>query len=256
MHQSAGLFNNPADPNFRQSCNFGVMASADQESSEHAGFDGARARMRLRVPSVAERVAEELRYQLAEGFLVPGAKLTEATIAEDLGVSRNTVREAFAELAGERLLIRQPNRGVYVATLEAGDIHDVYTVRRAIEVSSIRAGGSPERVAAVRAAVEEGKLAAAANDNEGLGSANQHFHGAIVALAESNRLNTIMAQILAEMRLYFHKATMNAHFYSDWLAENEQICAALEAGELERAGDLLLAYLNRSEQQQAAIHGE
>ncbi|ABM07609.1 GntR family transcriptional regulator [Paenarthrobacter aurescens] len=232
------------------------MAGADQDSSEHAGFDSARARVRMKVPSVAERVAEELRYQLAEGFLVPGAKLTEATIAEDLGVSRNTVREAFAELAGERLLLRQPNKGVFVATLEAGDIHDVYTVRRAIEVSSIRAGGSPERIAAVRAAVEEGKRAAAANDNEGLGSANQHFHGAIVALAESNRLNTIMAQILAEMRLYFHKATMNAHFYSDWLKENEQICSALEAGERERAGDLLLAYLNRSEQQQTAIHGE
>ena len=232
------------------------MASEDQEPSEHAGFDGARARVRMKVPSVAERVAEELRYQLAEGFLVPGAKLTEATIAEDLGVSRNTVREAFAELAGERLLLRQPNKGVFVATLEAGDIHDVYTVRRAIEVSSIRAGGSPERIAAVRAAVEEGKRAAAANDNEGLGSANQHFHGAIVALAESTRLDTIMAQILAEMRLYFHKATMNAHFYSDWLKENEHICSALEAGELERAADLLLAYLNRSEQQQTAIHGE
>ncbi|MEV7606867.1 GntR family transcriptional regulator [Paenarthrobacter sp. NPDC089322] len=232
------------------------MADAEQQTGEQAGFDGARARVRMRVPSVAERVAEELRYQLAEGFLLPGAKLTEATIAEDLGVSRNTVREAFAELASERLLVRLPNRGVFVATLEAGDIHDVYTVRRAIEVSSIRAGGSPERIAAVRAAVDEGKRAAAAGDSEGLGSANQHFHGAIVALAESNRLNTIMKQVLAEMRLYFHKATMNAHFYSDWLKENERICSALEAGELDRAGDLLLAYLNRSEQQQAAIHGE
>lgn len=232
------------------------MAGAEQQMNEHAGFDSARARVRMRVPSVAERVAEELRYQLAEGFLVPGAKLTEATIAEDLGVSRNTVREAFAELASERLLIRQPNRGVYVATLEAGDIHDVYTVRRAIEVSSIRAGGSPERIAAVRAAVEEGKRAAAANDNDGLGSANQHFHGSIVALAESSRLNTIMKQVLAEMRLYFHKATVNAHFYSDWLEENEKICSALENGELEKAGDLLLAYLNRSEQQQASIHGQ
>ena len=167
------------------------MAGAEQQTNEHPGLDSARARVRMRVPSVAERVAEELRYQLAEGFLVPGAKLTEATVAEDLGVSRNTVREAFAELASERLLIRQPNRGVYVATLEPGDIHDVYTVRRAIEVSSIRAGGSPERIAAVRAAVEEGKRAAAANDNDGLGSANQHFHGAIVALAESARLNMV-----------------------------------------------------------------
>jgi hypothetical protein len=33
-----------------------------------------------------------------------------------------------------------------------------------------------------RAAVEEGKSAAAAVDNERLGSANQHFHGALVAM--------------------------------------------------------------------------
>jgi DNA-binding GntR family transcriptional regulator len=208
------------------------------------------------MPSVADRVADELRLQLAEGILLPGTRLTESTIAEDLGVSRNTVREAFAELASERLVIRQPNRGVFVASLEPGDIHDVYTVRRTIEVSAIRGGGSPEAVAAVRAAVEEGKLAAAANDDEGLGTANQHFHGAIVALAGSRRLNTIMSQVLAEMRLFFHKATLDAHFYSGYLKDNEEICAALEAGELDRAAELLLAYLDRSEEKQTEVHGE
>lgn len=208
------------------------------------------------MPSVADRVADELRLQLAEGVLLPGTRLTESTIAEDLGVSRNTVREAFAELASERLVVRHPNRGVFVASLEAGDIHDVYTVRRVIEVSAIRGGGSTEAVAAVRAAVEEGKVAAAANDDEGLGTANQHFHKAIVALAGSRRLNTIMSQVLAEMRLFFHKATMDAHFYSGYLKDNEEICVALEAGELDRAAELLLAYLDRSEEKQAEVHGE
>ena len=92
-------------------------------------------------------------------------------------------------------------------------------------------------MAAVRAAVEEGKAAAAANDEEGLGSANQHFHGAIVALAGSRRLDTIMSQVLAEMRLFFHKATVDAHFYRGYLPDNEEICTALEAGDLDRAGD-------------------
>ncbi|MBT2536019.1 GntR family transcriptional regulator [Arthrobacter sp. ISL-69] len=220
------------------------------------GTSPAAARLRVAVPSVADRVADELRLQLAEGVLLPGARLTESTIAEDLGVSRNTVREAFAELASERLVVRHPNRGVFVASLEAGDIHDVYTVRRVIEVSAIRGGGSPEAVAAVRAAVEEGKVAAAGNDDEGLGTANQHFHKAIVALAGSRRLNTIMSQVLAEMRLFFHKATMDAHFYGGYLKDNEEICAALEAGELERAAGLLLAYLDRSEEKQAEVHGE
>ena len=69
----------------------------------------------MAIPSVADRVAAELRLQLAEGLLLPGARLTESTISEELGVSRNTVREAFAELAAERLVIRQPNRGVFAA---------------------------------------------------------------------------------------------------------------------------------------------
>jgi DNA-binding GntR family transcriptional regulator len=215
----------------------------------------AASRLRMAVPSVADRVAAELRLQLAEGMLLPGTRLTESTLAEELGVSRNTVREAFAELAAERLVVRHPNRGVFVASLAPGDIHDVYTVRRAIEVSAIRGGGSPERVAAVRAAVEEGKAAAAANDDEALGNANQHFHGAIVALAGSPRLDTIMSQVLAEMRLFFHKATMDADFYRGYLDDNEEICAAVEAGELDRASELLLAYLDRSEAKQTAVHG-
>lgn len=228
---------------------------ADNDAGQGRAGRGAAARLRVAVPSVAERVADELRLQLAEGALLPGTRLTESTIAEELGVSRNTVREAFAELTSERLVVRHPNRGVFVASLGADDIHDVYTVRRAIEVSAIRGGGTPEAVAAVRAAVEEGKRAAAADDEEGLGSANQHFHGAIVALADSPRLHAIMSQVLAEMRLSFHKASADAHFYRGYLKNNEEICAALEAGELDRAGNLLLAYLDRSEADQSAIHG-
>ncbi len=215
---------------------------------------GGAARLRVAVPSVATRVAAELRLQIAEGDLQPGAKLKEEALSEALGVSRNTVREAFAELVSERLLVREPNRGVFVASLGAKDIHDVYTVRRAIEVSAVRGGGSPERIAAVRAAVEEGKAAAAAGDSEQLGSANQHFHGALVALAESRRLNTIMSQVLAEMRLFFHKASIDGGFYQDWLADNEKICQAIEDGDNERAAERLTDYLLRSEEQQASVH--
>ena len=225
-------------------------------SEASAGALAAAARLRIAVPSVADRVAAELRQQLADGVLLPGTRLTESVIAEELGVSRNTVREAFAELAAERLVVRHPNRGVFVASLGPGDIHDVYTVRRAIEVSALRGGGTPERVAAVRAGVVDGNGAGAADDEEALGTANQHFHRAIVALAGSRRLDTTMSQILAEMRLFFHKATVDAHFYRSYLDDNEQICAALEAGEPDRAADLLLAYLDRSEQKQSAVHGE
>jgi DNA-binding GntR family transcriptional regulator len=63
-----------------------------------------------------------------------------------------------------------------------------------------------------------------------------------------------MSQVLAEMRLFFHKATVDAHFYSGYLKDNEEICAALEAGELDRAATLLQDYLDRSEEKQAEVH--
>jgi DNA-binding GntR family transcriptional regulator len=211
-------------------------------------------RLRVAVPSVATRVASELRLQIAEGALPPGTKLKEEALSEELGVSRNTVREAFAELAGERLVVRHPNRGVFVASLGVSDIHDVYAVRRAVEVSAVRGGGSPESIGAVRAAVEEGKRAAEAGDSESLGTANQHFHRALVAMAGSARLNIIMSQVLAEMRLFFHRASIDGGFYQDYLGDNEQICAALEAGDNDLAAERLLAYLAKSEKHQMAVH--
>ena len=224
------------------------------EADPSRGTTAGASRLWVAVPSVATRVAAELRLQIAEGALPPATQLKEEALADELGVSRNTVREAFAELVSERLLVRQPNRGVFVASLGATDIHDVYTVRRAIEVSAVRGGGSPESIALVRAAVEEGKSAAAAGDSERLGSANQHFHGALVAMAGSERLNTIMSQVLAEMRLFFHKAAVDGGFYQEYLADNDQICKALEAGDTELAAERLTDYLARSEERQTAVH--
>ena len=65
---------------------------------------------------------------------------------------------------------------------------------------------------------------------------------------------TIMSQVLAEMRLFFHKASVDGGFYQDYLEENEQICKALEAGDNELAAERLLAYLARSEEHQTAVH--
>ena len=52
----------------------------------------------------------------ARGFggQLPGAKLSEQALSESLAVSRNTLREAFTVLAGEAVVTRIPNRGVFV----------------------------------------------------------------------------------------------------------------------------------------------
>jgi DNA-binding transcriptional regulator YhcF (GntR family)/8-oxo-dGTP pyrophosphatase MutT (NUDIX family) len=61
-----------------------------------------------------ERVATWIRSQLATGDLIPDAPLpSEDTLCRELGVSRNTVRRAYARLEDEGLVIRRRGSGAY-----------------------------------------------------------------------------------------------------------------------------------------------
>ena len=88
--------------------------------------------------STAGRVADILRTRITEGRLLPGTRLSEEDIGSALGVSRNTLREAFRLLAHERLLVHEFNRGVFIRRLSVDDVHDLYRFRRLIEGGVLR----------------------------------------------------------------------------------------------------------------------
>jgi len=182
------------------------------------------------------------------GQLAPGTQLSEAAWAATLDVSRNTLREAFSTLIEEGLLVRVPHRGVFIATLSAAQIVDIYRVRALLECTALRqAPTDPPRTEGLRAAVAEAQRYAAAADWRGVGTANMHFHEQIIALAGSPRLNAWMKQLTAELRLAFVAVRDPAALHGPFVARNAEITAAYEAGDAERAADLLQDYLRSSE---------
>ncbi|MFH9062755.1 GntR family transcriptional regulator [Streptomyces coeruleorubidus] len=207
--------------------------------------------------STAERVADILRTRISEGHLPPGSKLSEDTIGKALGVSRNTLREAFRLLTHEKLLVHELNRGVFVRRLTVQDVVDIYQVRRLIECSVVRhLGNPPYDLAAAEAAVAEGERAAEDGDWLEVGTANTHFHDAVVALAGSVRLNELMRGILAELRLGFHVMGALREFHESYLARNRDILAALRAGATVKAELLLADYLNDAEHELVRTYSE
>jgi DNA-binding GntR family transcriptional regulator len=222
------------------------MKSGESVTGALAALSGSRTRV-VAQPTAA-RVADALREQISDGLFPPGSRLPEEAIGEALGVSRNTVREAFIELTAERLLVRAPNRGVFVAVLDEAAIRDIYRARRIVEVGAIRhAVEGPSAATAARAAVTEGQRARDADDSAGVANANQHFHRAIVALAGSTRLDRLIAHMLAEMRLVFHAARANPRFYEAFVEDNDKLCALLERGRFADAADAMDDYLTRSQ---------
>ncbi|MEU6981253.1 MULTISPECIES: GntR family transcriptional regulator [unclassified Streptomyces] len=197
--------------------------------------------------STAERVADILRTRIAEGFFPPGSRLSEDSIGGALGVSRNTLREAFRLLTHERLLVHRLNRGVFVRVLAVDDVADIYRTRRLVECAVVHALGEPPfAVDGLTAAVAEGERAARTGDWKGVSTANIHFHRELVALAGSARTDELMRGVLAELRLAFHIVDDPRGLHEPYLLRNREILDALLSGERDRAEQLLARYLDDS----------
>ncbi|MGD8217596.1 GntR family transcriptional regulator [Pseudomonas thivervalensis] len=185
---------------------------------------------------------------LVEGELVPGQRLSEAALADNLQISRNTLREAFRVLTREGLLKHEPNRGVTVAEPDMASIIDIYRVRRFIECKAI-AQGYPLHPGTLhmREAVEAGMRAREAKDWIAVGTANMMFHKAIVELADSPRLVVFYGQISAELRLAFGLLNDPEFLHMPYVDMNVSILRCIEERRPEDATQMLEAYLVQSE---------
>ena len=205
--------------------------------------------------TLGERVAEQLRQMITQGAFSPGQRLSEQALSENLNISRNTLREVFRVLTKDGLLRHAPNRGVFVATPSIASIIDIYRVRRLIECQALRQAYPRHPAKAhMRAAVEAALRARGAADWVGVGTANMAFHMSIVQLADSERLNQMFAQVLAELRLAFGLLQDPEFLHAPYVDMNLKILELAEAGEFDKAASELDDYLVHSERIVLAVY--
>jgi DNA-binding GntR family transcriptional regulator len=88
-------------------------------------------------PSIAEKAYQYLRGKILSGELAPGAALSEASIARELGNSRGPLREAVRRLTAEGFLRQAPTGGSVVAEFSRRDVSELYELREALEVYAV-----------------------------------------------------------------------------------------------------------------------
>ena len=80
-----------------------------------------------------DAVVHELRRSIMAGELVAGQRVREVQVAQQMGISRPTLREAIYQLIQEGLLEQEPYHGVVVASIDAKFVTDMASVRVALE---------------------------------------------------------------------------------------------------------------------------
>jgi DNA-binding GntR family transcriptional regulator len=154
--------------------------------------------------STTEQAAAALRGAILAGKIPPGTPLREVALAAELGVSRNTVREAARLLGGEGLVRHQMNRGIVVAEISASDVRDIYAARGAVETAAAEAltvHRDPAIYQRLESLVGQIEDAFARGDAAGVLDGDRLFHATLVAAARSPRLSTFHTQLQHEQRL-------------------------------------------------------
>jgi DNA-binding GntR family transcriptional regulator len=183
--------------------------------------------------STVERVTDELRRALFEGELAPGMPLREVALADQIGVSRSTIREALSVLVAEGLVTRVPNRGVAVTTLSPEDVRDVLQARSALEAAGARAwpSATADRQEAVRRAVDAfGQTASSGASPAAVTAAHLDIHRALVGLTGSERLLATADALNAEIRLALARVDRVRRNSREQVDAHRDLVALLEQG--------------------------
>lgn len=86
----------------------------------------------------AETVAASLRSAILRGDYLPGERLVELPIADSLGVSQATVRDALRLLERDGWVVSQPRRGVTVRAFTREEAEEVFVLTAAVEAQALR----------------------------------------------------------------------------------------------------------------------
>jgi DNA-binding GntR family transcriptional regulator len=205
----------------------------------------------LRVRSVVGLAYDEIRSMIVGGALGPGARLGQAELADQLGISRTSVREALRRLAGDGLVEFEVNRGFFVVDIGLESVLQRLEARLVLEPAIARLAAERHVAAdlrAMRAAIEAEDVAKTSDAGH---DASRAFHIALAYAARNEALVRLLDTLwIADVgrRLLAQRRGTPTWQDAD-VAEHREILEAIEAGDASRAETLM-----RSHVESAFVH--
>jgi DNA-binding GntR family transcriptional regulator len=199
----------------------------------------------LRVRSVVGLAYDELRARIVDGRLAPGARVGQGELADALGISRGSVREALRRLAGDGLVVFEVNRGFFVADVGPERVLERLEARLLLEpgiarlAAERRSEADLEVLRRAAAAERSARTAASAHD------ASRAFHAAVVAATRNEAMTRIFDSLwIADVG---RRLLASRRSQPDWqdadVAEHEALLAAIEAADGALAESLMRAHV-------------
>ena len=195
-----------------------------------------------------EMVYEELKMQILTGAIIPGTRMMEVELAEEMGVSRTPIREAIRKLEKEGLVVIEPRRGAYASQISTQDMVEILEVRENMEGLAAFFAASlmqPEEMAELKEIETKYNEAEIKGSMEDMIKYDTRFHRIIVESC-NNKILVQMIEQLQELVLRFRYIYYDNFRRADNMPEEHRIIIeAIESGNAEAARDAADVHIAR-----------
>lgn len=208
----------------------------------------------MKLPSrqvLTNEVYENIKSQLMDQHIQPGARINIDKVARQLQVSHTPIREALARLASEGLVTKEPLRGYSaVPLLDVSSFQQLYEMRLLLEPNAARKAAEmisdyellilEQQIATMQA----GRLGQSYEEYQHFFATDATFHDAIAHASGNLFLQEALERLNAHLhlyRLYFHAGTAN-----ETIAEHQEILAALHQRDADAAAACMVRHLEQA----------
>ncbi|MGW2562407.1 GntR family transcriptional regulator [Streptomyces sp. NPDC001514] len=177
---------------------------------------------------------------IVNGSLTPGRHLIESELAEQLGVSRQPVREALQRLQSDGWVDLRPAQGAFVHSPTPEEAAQLLSVRAVLETHSAHGAAlhaTEQDVTRLWELQEAGIAALTADDARGIVEANAALHGFITQLSRNKVLAELIRQVDRRVRWYYMPIARPRG--KDAWNEHATLINAIAEGDAERSEELM-----------------
>lgn len=196
---------------------------------------------------LADGVAQKLYEDILIGVFPLGGRLVEEPLTKRYGVKRHVLREAFSALEDMDCVVHVPNRGVFVHEPAPREMHELFAMRRLLEVEASRQTRFPvpkSVTEALRAVQAEHSAALVAGDLRGVLRLNSKFHHLQFAACKNQVLCDTIETFAKRTQLVTALKFPDKNLMAQVEAQHLDIVVAMEQGSTEKLIAAVLAHYN------------
>jgi DNA-binding GntR family transcriptional regulator len=151
-----------------------------------------------------EVVYDSLKKSILHGKLKAGQRLIEETLANQIGISRTPVREAFHKLERDDLVSRLPKGGFAVREFTKEDVEEIFGIRIALESYAAYLAAihiTEEKISTLEKKATESVNALEKGEDEKAVQLHTEFHDFLYKSCKSKKLT----EMINNFRDYFYR---------------------------------------------------